>query len=113
MPAPVNIRFARSVILGDREVVGHLAVAHVLRGMAAEAVIDEIARAALQRGEVRDVGVRVLQRIALARDADAAAGMAASSDEERAQAHHEVTRDGSGFVRSMRVYQGIARKNAK
>ena len=55
----------------------------------------------------------VLQRIAVAGGARPTAGSASRREDERAQRPQDVTRAGSGFVLSMRVYQGISRKNAK
>ncbi len=81
--------------------------------MAAEAVVDEVARAALQRGEVRDVGVCLLQRVARRPRHPRSPARRADCQQERAQEAHIVTRAGSGFVLSMREYQGIARKNVK
>ena len=48
------------LLLGEADVGGHAVVAHVLGRVAAEAVVDEVRRAALQRRLVVDVVVRLL-----------------------------------------------------
>ncbi len=102
--------------LGQAE-VRQPVVAHVLRGVAVEAVVDEDARAALLRRAVEpadrcrfhaDVGTARCQRRAGSRD-----DQRGEQNGELARIHHPVTLSGTGFVWSRAVYQGISKKNRK
>ena len=84
--------------------------------MAVEAVVDEVARAALQRLVVEAMsGRRRKAKVgAAATPAAPPANDTANSSEERGEALHPiVTRSGTGLVLSRAVYQGISRKNRK
>ena len=87
--------------------------------MARETVVDEVARAALQRLLVETVDRRGREP-----DVGAAGGKGLARDGgERDQdeageglhgaGHHHLTRAGTGFVLSRTVYHGISRKKRK
>ena len=112
-----NIRLSRICASVEAE-VGQPVVAHVLRAVAVEAVVDERARAALLRREVEAVDRRRLQADVGAARAPARRrrprrASAASRTANLLHVHHPVTLSGTGFVLSRAVYQGISRKNRK
>ena len=81
--------------------------------MTVEAVVDEIARAALQRLVVQAVDGRGDQSHFACFDGARYAGHDQERDGNDASVtlHHIRTRSGSGFVLSHFVYQGISMKN--
>src|SRR4029078_4130425 len=79
--APVNAKFREHVVWLEIEVVGNGRIAHVLERMEAREVIEEKARAALQRGDVGDVSLRRLHAFLFGAERRDRAGGA--SDERR------------------------------
>src|SRR5581483_1387495 len=90
--------------------VGEPVVAHVLRAVAAEAVVDVGARPGLEAHEVPQVVRRAVERIALLRR-EHAEGQA--QKKQQRELPHRVTRSGTGFTASRAVYQGMRKKNRK
>ncbi len=74
------------LLLGDAEVRGHAVVAHVLGRVAAEAVVDEVARAALQRGLVRRIHADMVEQHLAARS-ERRGGHQRGEKDEKLSAH--------------------------
>ena len=97
--------------------IGEPVVAHELRAMAVEAVVDESARARLQAEHVLRIGRRVVEPVAGFGRVGGKCGNCRDEEQRGKEflhgAAHIVTRSGSGLHLSIAVYQGIRKKNAK
>ena len=92
-------------------------VAHVVRAVAVQAVIDERVRTPLKRYHVQRIELRMIER-ELSFGGTRERGQEQTDRREFLQRFHQSrshidTRAGSALVLSMREYQGISRKNAK
>ena len=118
--SPTLLGREHQVVLDHRNIdaeVGQPVVAHVFRAVAVEAVVDERARAALQRLDVQPVDRRLFHpQVAPLK---AAAGADAGSKDRRAEQAQRALffirspLSGTGLVLSSAVYHGIRRKNRK
>ena len=91
-------------------------VAHVLRRMAGQAVVDEVARAALQRLLVEAVDRRGREaEVGAARQRERRRGRDAATAGQAGKLVHlpRSPCSGTGLVLSRAVYHGISRKNRK
>src|SRR4029453_12162530 len=98
------------LLLGQADVLQAL-VAHVLRAVAIEAVVDEVARAALQRLGVEPVDRRGVHANIRPRRERGPAHQKRKKSGDRFHRHRTLS--GTGFVLSRRVYHGIRKKKRK
>ena len=85
-------------VLGQLQVFGHARVAHVLRRMAAQAVVDEQARTPLQGGLVAQIDVGLERCRTLAASGEDQAARAPQKQRGYQLVHQPVTLSGTGLV---------------